>query len=192
MRAREPRNLPETESGSSSDRSGPEEIPDSDQGKTYAAFIEGELKAERERRVALDTRGLAVVTSSGTLVTLLAGLGAFVTTNKTFVFPGEAAAPLAVALLAFATAASLGILASRNRYYDVALGETLTGMIEDHWGDDETDARNNVAYINIKSTETLRQGNGRKADLVTAAMFAQLAALVLLSVVILIVVSRAH
>jgi hypothetical protein len=45
----------------------------SDQGKSYAAFIEGELKAERERRTTYDTRGQALVTTSGALVTLIGG-----------------------------------------------------------------------------------------------------------------------
>jgi hypothetical protein len=48
----------------------------SDQGEVYAAFIENELKVERDRRTALDARGLAIVTTSGTLTTLLVAVGA--------------------------------------------------------------------------------------------------------------------
>lgn len=160
----------------------------SEQGFVYAAFIEGELRAERERRSTLDSRGMGVVTSSGSLVALLVAVGVLVNDGKApLVLPPAAKPMLGLALIAFSTAAALGILANRNRYYDVAVTQTLYDMIGDHWIDDEVDARNNVAELNIRTIHTLREGNNRKASLLTAALSAQLVALIGLSLAISIV-----
>ncbi len=48
-------------------------------GDVFATFIDGEVKAERERRIALDSRGAGVLTTSGTLVTLVFAVGVVVT-----------------------------------------------------------------------------------------------------------------
>jgi hypothetical protein len=54
----------------------------SDDGTYYAAFIEQELKFERERRATLDTRGQAVVTTSGALLTLVSAITAIAIDQK--------------------------------------------------------------------------------------------------------------
>lgn len=158
-----------------------------DQGVVYINFIEGELKAERDRRAAVDARALAVVTSSGGLVTLLAAVGAFVSSGKEFKPPDLAIVPLVVTLGCFTVAVAFGILANRSRYYHVALSDTLFAMVTDHWGDDQIDSRNNVAELNIRTIHTLRVGNDKKANLVSAALWAQLGAVIALSVGVLIV-----
>ncbi|MEJ3748454.1 hypothetical protein WEI85_34865 [Actinomycetes bacterium KLBMP 9797] len=159
------------------------------QGSVYAAFIEGELRVERERRAALDARGLSVVTSSASLVTLLTAVGAFVTSEKGFTLPGAAVVPLLATLGSFTVAVVLGILANRSRYYHVALAETLYGMVTEHWGDDEIDSRNNVAELNIRTIHTLRLGNDMKANLLTWALSAQLMGVVALSTTVIIAVT---
>ena len=68
------------------------------QGRAYSTFVENELKAERERRVAFDARGASIVTSSGALVTLLAGVVTFLRVGTNSEFPRTAFAPLAASL----------------------------------------------------------------------------------------------
>jgi hypothetical protein len=160
-----------------------------DQGSVYAAFIEGELKAERDRRTTLDARGVSVVTTSASLVTLLTAVGAVVTSEKSFTFPGAALPPLIATLASFTAAVVLGILASRGRYYHVALTETLYGMVTDHWGDDEIDSRNNVAELNIRTVHTLRVGNDNKSGLLTLALSAQLVGVAALSLTVILAVT---
>jgi hypothetical protein len=62
-------------------------------------------------------------------------------------------------------------------------------MVTDHWGDDPVDSRNNVAELNMRTIQTLRQGNDRKANLVTLGLWAQLVAVSSLSVVVAFVVT---
>jgi len=172
--------------GSSRERSAEAEAPglDKDQGVVYCAFIEAELKTERERRSNLDSRGVSLVTTSSSLVTLLAAVSAFVIRGDKFVLPSPAKVPLLVALSTFAIAAVCGIIATWLHKYTVAAINDLTAMRSSHWKDDAIDSRNVVALINIKTIDTLRTKNDIKARWLIAGYFAQLSALVALSVVI--------
>jgi hypothetical protein len=81
-------------------------------------FIAGELRFERERRATLDQRGIAVVTSSGTLVTLLSGLAAFVALRSGQPVPSiKTFVALSLALTSLLAAAFLGISTNRSRGY---------------------------------------------------------------------------
>jgi hypothetical protein len=163
----------------------------SDQGKTYSTFIENELKAERDRRSSLDARGLAVVTTSGSLITLLAAVGAFVTSRQQFRLPSDAILPLMITLGAFVLAALCGLLASHNRPYQVAHADTLTEMVGNRWATTEVDARNIVARVNALTVTSLRHGNNKKAFLVVAGLVCQLVALISLSVAIYLILQSA-
>jgi hypothetical protein len=117
----------------------------SEQGKTYSAFIEAELKAERERRVHFDTRGTSLVTTSASLVTLLAAAVAFFRVGQSHTFPRGALPALVIGLVALSAAAASGILASWNRLYAVAKPVTLDKLLSERWSlDSEIVARNHV------------------------------------------------
>jgi hypothetical protein len=155
------------------------------QGVVYATFIEGELKTERERRANLDSKGSSLITSSGGVVTLLAAVGAFLAKSGAFVLPSVARIPLAVSLGAFVIAVGCGIMATWLHKYTVADVVDLDAMITSHWTDDATDSRNVVSKLNIATLDTLRKKNGRKAEWARAGQIAQLAALLALSLVVL-------
>jgi hypothetical protein len=163
----------------------------SDQGQTYLAFIEGELKAERERRAAYDARGQALVTTSGALVTLLAGLAAVVKGGTTIRISPGTLAVVVLALVLFVCAAACGIAAGWNRHYALATYRTLHRMLNEHWTDDEVDARNNVATLHSLTVRTLRQANAFKAACVTVGLVAQVLALVALGVSVVLVLGHA-
>lgn len=152
-------------------------------GVVFADFVEKELKAERERRVSLEARGLGVLTTSGTLVTLIFALGALVTGVDKFELDTASLWPLAGALLAFVVAAFLGLLANRLRRYEVTQPAQLHEWRDRDgaWNDTADKARRVVTRANILTLASLRQGNNAKADLVDAALWAQLTAVLLLA-----------
>ncbi|WP_329791661.1 hypothetical protein V1227_06975 [Lentzea sp. DG1S-22] len=162
----------------------------SDQGKTYQTFIETELKAERERRTAYDARGQALITTSSALVTVLAGLVAIVRTGTAVRIPTSAQIVVTLALVLFVCSAASGIAAGWNRHYAVAKYGSLKGMVEDHWTDDEVDARNNVAYLQALTVNTLRQGNRFKAACVSVGLITQVAALSALGSAVVMIICR--
>lgn len=161
-----------------------------DGGPRLAAFLEQELKAERDRRAAADARGQSVVTTSAGLVALFAAVGAFVSNQDKYQLPRAALVPLTATLAMFAVAAFLGILATYNFAYRVADGESLLA-IHQHMTDSETVAIKNVALTNARTVSTLRSGNNKKATLLLLALFAQLAALISLAATIFVVLLHA-
>jgi hypothetical protein len=75
-----------------------------EQGHTYLAFIEAELKAERDRRSVFAARGSGLVTRSGSLVTVLAALTAFTRAGGPLAVTALARGSVVAALLSFGTA----------------------------------------------------------------------------------------
>ena len=136
------------------------------------------MKAERERRSAFDSRGQALVTTSGVLVTLLAGLAAAVRAGTALRPPPLAVATVVLALALFVISANCGIAAGWNRHYALATYATLTRMLDDHWKDTEVDARNNVATVHAITVKTLRAANRFKAACVSIGLIVQVLALI--------------
>jgi hypothetical protein len=162
-----------------------------DQGRTFAAFIERELEVERERRRSLDARGAAVVTTSGSLTTLLAAVGAFVGGRPGFhLLPGSVG-PLTLTLLAFASAAVCGIVVTGLPWYEVAAPDQLRTMLAEKWRTDEVDARNYTAELDVDTIESLRKGNKTKAEWLVRALVAQVVGLFSLTLTVYLIVNAA-
>lgn len=161
----------------------------SDQGTTYASYVETELKAERERRAAYDARGQALVSSSGALVTLFGGLAAIVKTGSVVRIPTVVLPVVCGALILLAAAATCGIVAGWNSAYTVASTATLQAMLAKHWTDTEVDARNNVSTMHAKTVHTMRAAGNVKARWVSAGLILQVAALLVLSCSIVLIIA---
>ncbi len=147
-----------------------------EQGETYAKFIEGELKYEYDRRAALDTRALAVVSTSSGFLALVFALATLIL-GKDYEFSTGGARGLVFCLATFVAAAGLGLLANRSRSYGVPDSATLTRMIDDKWKDSETSARNICAALNIATIKTLRNGSNAKSRQLVGAFVCQLLAI---------------
>lgn len=161
--------------------------------EVYFAFIEGELKAERERRAALEARGVSVVTQSGALVTLLTGVGAVVHGASSSALPTLAVRALVAALVFFFLAALGGILVNFWPLYpgqNVADNATMTQMRTTKRRDTDEVARSTVAHLYIGTLMNVRKGNNRKLEFVAAAQFFQILALVAVSIAVYFVITH--
>lgn len=147
-------------------------------GLAYEELIREQLSEERARKVSLQQRGLAVVTSSGTLVTLLFAIGAVAIDSETFELPALARVFFTLALVAFATAGILGILTNRPDLYeevDVAwLDKTLKPIAWNY--DDVALARRRASEARVRSIESFRNRNPRHVSLLTRAITAEVVA----------------
>jgi xanthine/uracil/vitamin C permease (AzgA family) len=148
-----------------------------DGGLKYAGFVEQELKAERDRRTSLDARAQSLVTTSGSLVTLLSAVGAFVSSRSGYALPRGAGYPLVVTVTMFTITLLFAIVATYNFKYEVADAETLLQIPRSHWADSEDIAVKNITATNVTTVLTLRRGNDRKVKFILAALVAQLVAL---------------
>lgn len=161
-----------------------------DGNDAYSSYIESELRAERDRKASLDTRGGNVVTSSGALFTILAGIGALGRTS-TVPAPVEVPPLLVLTLVAFFSAAALGIAAQWNREYPVTKPEGLEDLLGKHWTDPPEVSKRRVAISHIDTLAALRDGNKRKELMLRLGYCCQAAATISLGpIVFLLVVVR--
>src|SRR5262249_12281036 len=95
-----------------------------------------QLDEERRRKTSLEQRGTAVITTSGTLVSLLFALAALITTRKQFHIPPSAQLILLLAVAFFVIAATGRLLANVPLRYANADHRDLARFLKgDLWVD---------------------------------------------------------
>ena len=126
---------------------------------------------------------MAVVTSSGTLVTLLFAIGAVATEATDFTLPGPSKVLFGLALVAFAVAGIFGILTNRPDFYEEVdaawLRKTLSPIAWNY--DDVALGKRRASEARVKSIESFRERNPHKVNLLTKAIAAEVAAVVLVA-----------
>ncbi|HZE50372.1 MAG TPA: hypothetical protein VE074_12465 [Jatrophihabitantaceae bacterium] len=152
----------------------------------YSDLVKTLLDIENGRRTSLEQKGAAVITTSGTLVTLLFGLVAVITSADTFVLPGDANGPLVAALILFVVACGFAIMISVPLPYGQS-NITIDDLAQ-WWGDSNSQALAAVAGLRLRAIDVARRRNAVKVALLLAALLSELAALVLLTVAVLAVV----
>jgi hypothetical protein len=154
--------------------------PDSKEpaGPEYSSYYETLVKGQDDRKASLEQRGLAVITTSGTLATLLFGLVALSTKSSDFRLPVQANGPLAVSLTAFAVAAFLALLTnSPLRYENVRISDPQKELWA-HWSKDKDDALQRITATRLKVYRQAQRTNDLKARLLLAALFFEVSAVV--------------
>lgn len=146
-------------------------------GDRYLELVREQLTEERARKASLEQRGITVITSSGTLVTLLFGLTALATKTQNYELPPPAGAMLALAALLFVFAALAGIAANWAFYYIEVEPDGLRGLQDEDWGGDEGEAAKAVAAAWTDIIEDARIHNALKGKIVRVAMSAEAGAL---------------
>ncbi|MEU8655430.1 hypothetical protein [Actinoplanes philippinensis] len=160
----------------------------SNENKPFADFIASELKAERDRKTALDTRGGNLVTSSGALVAVLAGLGTLGRATGGSL-PTSAGPLLVMALIGFFAAALFGIAAQWNRSYAVVTVDGLRHMVDALWSDDSGTSMQRVSANCLGTIETLRKGSSAKEVLLRWGYACQIGATAFLGPVVFILIA---
>jgi hypothetical protein len=161
-----------------------------DPGRTlYAAYIKNQIDAQEARKSSLEQRGLAVITTSGALVTLLFGLAALSTKNATtFDLPTAASTFLTVALVFFVLAASSAIITNLPRHYQGVTVDGLRAAVKDRWDDSEAVASRMVALTQLNVLASAKDVNGQKGMALIAGMVLEIIAVALVGVAMGIVV----
>lgn len=133
-------------------------------GPVIADLITKEVEASRAKAASVQTRGLAVISSSGTLVTLLFGLSALATKAQDFALPAATKVPLYLAAVFLALAAFVAILTNAPRKRDAIALSTLRPLLEEqHWHAPEVHAQREVAKGQLTVLEGERRVNVRMA-----------------------------
>ena len=154
--------------------------PDEGGRAIYADYIKEQLEAQDARKLSLEQRGLAVITTSGVLVTLLFGLTALsVRRESTFDIPDTAAALLIVALVFFVLAALCAIVTNLPRSHEAVTVDALRGAVKERWADSEAVASEMVALTRLKMLASAKKNNDAKGIALVIAMSLEILAVAL-------------
>lgn len=163
----------------------------SEGSQPYQELLTGLLAEERERKKSIEARGLSVVTSSGTLATLLFALAALVTGSEGFKLPSGSRPLLVASIILFALAGTLGIFTNKPLRYAEPATDWLNKLTQPAVWDKTTAtlAARRAAEARIASIESFRVKNQTKVNLLTAAIALQVIAVVVLAVAMLVIFS---
>ena len=157
-------------------------MPDQNAGTAYEQLIVDQLIEERSRKSSLEARGVTVITTSGTLATLLFALTAGLTTTGTFKLPGAARLPLLLTLVAFVGAAILGIITNIPLRYQEPTPQGLAKLVDaKYWTGSWTVGQLRVASAQVSCIAAARSANGLKVKLLLGAITFELSAVICLA-----------
>ena len=146
--------------------------------EVYTDFIKSMLDAEDSRKSSLEQRGIGIITTSGTLVTLLFGLTTAITGAKAFTFPPAARDWLAPAAILFVAAAAAGMVVNVPLFYGKI--EVRRTDLETVWQDDAPDARAAVTAVRLERVHAGQSVNNVKAWILVIGALLELAAVTML------------
>jgi hypothetical protein len=154
----------------------------------YASYIDAQVAAEDARKDSIEKRGLAVITTSGTIVSLLFGLVAVLTGVDKYVLPGGAESWLYAALGAFVVACIGGIATNAPLKYEAVLPERLRSALTGRWEDTPEEADRMVALTELKVLSKASRVNTVKALILVAAVVAEVLAVLFLALAVRIII----
>jgi hypothetical protein len=140
-------------------------------GPVIAQLIAKEVERTQATTTSLQSRGLAVISSSGTLVTLLFGLSALATNASNFTLTASTKIPLilAAALLVLAAVAGIATNAPRQKH---AIGlDGLAPLLEDEpWSARAKNALQATARAQLTIARAAREANRTTAHFLLAGI----------------------
>lgn len=163
----------------------PSPVPPPGGGDVYGAYIKSLLDYEQTRKSGLDARAASVVTTAGALVALLFGLVAVVTGAASFVLPATARGWLMAAVILFVVAVALAVTVTviPLPYGQVDFKEGPSQL----WQEQSSTASIHVAEAQLALIAVARRANAKVALLVFLGGIAELLALVMLAVAVILI-----
>jgi hypothetical protein len=153
-------------------------------GSLYEAYFTERITAQDARKTSLEQRGLAVITTSGSLATLLFALVALLSNADTFVLPQQATGPLRVALLGFGLAGLLALLTNVPLpYKNLKITDPATEL-RALWAKPHDEAQILLTATRVGILQRARLLNEIKAWVLVTAMVAEVVGVVAVAVAV--------
>jgi hypothetical protein len=154
--------------------------------KTYGDYTAEEVTREEQRKTSIETRGLAVVTTSGALATLLLALAALNKDNRTatgsFFLSHDAQGPLKLALIFFTVAALGAVLTNFPVWLQYLDPDTV--VTELAAGKTEAQAEKQVAENRVVILRSLQTWNSVKGWVLFGAMSFEFLAILFIAIAV--------
>jgi hypothetical protein len=132
--------------------------------EAFVGLLDKQTTFERERKASLEARALAVITTSGTLVTLITALTAVATKHRAYTTLTGTRVLLFAALAAFLIAAALAIYGNAPFRVKEIEAASLSGfMAADVWGQPGVEAEREIAAARHGVLVSLQTVNAVKA-----------------------------
>lgn len=161
------------------------------EAKEYAAFVKELLDAEVARGATMETRAAAIVTASGTLVTLLLALAALVTRVTTFQVPVTALVFAGISAGFFAGSACCAMLAVTPWRAWGLKPACLGSELWERWADEADDAIAKTTATRLALWQQENKLTQRKAASVFTAAVLQFGAVAALAIAVFVVLASA-
>ncbi len=157
-------------------------------GPAVLDLINDQLTQERGAKASLETRAIGVVTTSGTLTTLLFALAALVTKSDAFALPRAARYILLAAVVAFVVAIVEALLVARPASYQEVTIDSLEAITTaENMSAPKSEADPKIAAGLVKIIGDARRGNASKASLLQQAVIWEVAGTVVVAVAVAVV-----
>jgi hypothetical protein len=151
----------------------------------YGEYLQQQLAEQATRKSSFEQRGLAVVTTAGTLVTLLFGLAAIASrTGKGDPFSHEEKVWLAIALVFFVLSALAALWTNLPIKYEAVEASDVKGRLKEQPLRDADAARRDIALTQTKVLEDAMTKNALKGRLLFAAMSLEVVAVTCVGIAI--------
>jgi hypothetical protein len=169
-----------------------EKVPrGTEETKEYASFVKELLDAEVARGTTMETRAVAIVTASGTLVTLLLALAALVTRVTTFQVPTTALVFAGLSAGLFACSACCAVLAITPWRAWGLKPACLGSELWQRWPDKEDDAVAKTTATRLALWEQENKLTQRKALSIFVAVIFQFGAVAMLALAVFTILASA-
>ncbi|MFE1290181.1 hypothetical protein [Streptomyces sp. NPDC058751] len=156
-------------------------------GEVMTAYIEKGLAGMQARKAAVEGRGVTVITSSGTLVTLL--LAFLVVSPGKMEHNTGAKILVALSLLGFTLSSTFGVLVNVPRKGQEPRPDSLHGhLAEPYWSASANEAQKVIATAQLHTWQTTFDAWRSKSKLLLYAFVSQLFAVLTLGLGVLLVV----
>jgi amino acid transporter len=153
----------------------------------YAAYVTAQVASQEERKHSFEQRGLAVITTSGVLVSLLFGLTATLTSVAGYHLPHASRGWILAALVCFVAAAVAAILTNLPLKYSGVTADALKKTIDERWQDSAADAQREVALTEVKVIRRAKKRNRWKGWALVFAIASEIAAVLCLAVAVAVI-----
>lgn len=151
----------------------------------YFEYSESLIDGQDDRKESIERRGLSVITTSGTIVTLLLGLVTILSKADGFTLVKQVRGPLYVSLVLFATAAVLGLATNVPLpWYGNVDDDAIVRQLNRKPVELAGNAQLRLALANMEIFKRARRMNGIKARLLIGAMAVEVAGAVALAIAV--------
>ena len=153
-------------------------------GAAYGPLLLELLRGQETRKASVEQRGIAVVTTSGTLVTLLFVLVSVLSKDQSVAFSASANGPLKLAIPLFIASALMALATNAPLSYDEFDPEHLRTELAADWLKPKTEAEGRIAETRLAILAHNHRLNNIKGTLLLGAMLFEVMAIAMVGLAV--------